>query len=553
MNHVDATPTPHPGQSVVDVLILGSGVAGLAAATQAALRHNMSVTVVTKASIDMSTTRWAQGGVAVELDNDPDGIAEHIADTLAAGAGLCDEDAVTTLVTNGPHVVQQLIDLGAQFDASLDGSLALATEGGHSRPRVIHAGGAATGAEIERALVAATLNAPITVLDHSFATELIMEDGACVGAHVLTSDGMIAVRARHTVIATGGAGQLYAVTTNPALATGDGLALAVRAGATIADMEFIQFHPTALHHDNSPRSLITEALRGHGAVLRNQAGERFVDELLPRDVVSRAIVATMQADKADHVWLDATQLDRLDDEFPTICVSLKAAGYDPASEWVPVAPAAHHQCGGVAVDIDGATTVPHLWAIGEVSCTGSHGANRLASNSLLEGLVFGARAINAIAAGKAHAAPTGVLQGILEPAPSPDNRTELQRANQIGVETLTIPRNKAHDSSPAPTASFETQRLELQELMFTNVGLIRTHESISHAIDYLESHQRPTEYLPAERITPEAIELDNLLTVGRLVAYAARHRTESRGTHSRSDHPETNPHWQRRIVVVEES
>lgn len=537
-----------PGTAIqVDVLILGSGVAGLAAATQAALRHNLNVAVVTKASIEMSTTRWAQGGVAVEIDSDPEGIAEHIADTIAAGAGLCDVDAVTTLVTDGPGVVQQLIELGAQFDATHNGALALATEGGHSRPRVIHAGGAATGAEIERALVAATLNSPIQVFDHSFAHELIVEGGVCRGAAVLSADGVTAIRARHTIIATGGAGQLYSVTTNPPLATGDGLALAIRAGAHLADLEFMQFHPTALHHDKSPRSLITEALRGHGAVLRNSHGEQFVNELLPRDVVSRAIVTTMTQDNSDHVWLDATQLDDLATEFPTICASLAEAGYDPRTEWIPVAPAAHHQCGGIAVDLDGATTVPNLWAVGEVSCSGSHGANRLASNSLLEGLVFGARAVNAIAGGKSTADATGVLRSVLG-APSPIG------AEQLLVATGPVGRN-GHSGIDAPNnninrtdAEFVARvRRDLQHTMFTHVGLARDHESITTALQFIEEHHHSLGAL-----TPATIELDNLLTVARLVATAARHRTESRGTHSRIDYPHTSPSWERRIVLTKE-
>src|SRR5690606_32977313 len=322
----------------------------------------------------------------------------HLADTLAAGDGLCDVDAVRVLVDEGPDRVTELIALGAVFDVDAHGQLARAKEGGHSVARIVHAGGAATGVEIERALVEAVRETAVAVFERTFALDLLVEGGRCAGVRAIGPDGAhLDVRSRHVLLATGGAGQLYSVTTTPLEATGDGIAMALRAGVAVADIEFVQFHPTALHHPLMPRPLLSEALRGHGALLRDQDGERFVDELQPRDVVSRAILARMDETGAEHVWLDATGLDHFDVRFPTIASELRAAGFDPTVDWLPVAPAAHHQCGGVVTDLDGATSLPGLWAAGETACSGVHGANRLASNSLLEGMVFGPRAVEAIA------------------------------------------------------------------------------------------------------------------------------------------------------------
>ncbi len=315
----------------LDLLVLGSGVAGLSAAVRAAEIHGLRVGVLTKAALDQATTRWAQGGVAAVLGGaDPDSTDLHLADTLAAGAGLCDVDAVRVLVDEGPRRVNELISLGAMFDRDADGRLELAREGGHSQARVVHAGGAATGAEIERALVEAVRHTAAAVYEHWFALDLVVERGRCRGVVALDAGGRRAdVRAANVLVATGGAGQLYAVTTNPTEATSDGVAMALRAGVAVADVEFVQFHPTALHHPSMPRPLLSEALRGHGALLRDAKGERFVDEMLPRDKVSRAIVAKMAEQGTDHVWLDATALDRFALRFPTIAAALGEIGLDP--------------------------------------------------------------------------------------------------------------------------------------------------------------------------------------------------------------------------------
>src|ERR1700694_3710050 len=328
-------PVAAPG---LDLLILGSGVAGLSAAVRAAaspILHGIRVGVLSKADLAQSATRWAQGGVAAVLSEDEDSSDLHLADTLKAGAGLCDVDAVRILVQEGPARVNELIALGAVFDTDEGGRLLLAREGGHSMPRVVHAGGAATGAEIERALVEAVRQTAAAVLEGWFALDLIVEQGRCRGVTALGPDGTQSeVRAGHTLLATGGAGQLYAVTTNPPQSTGDGVAMALRAGVPVADVEFMQFHPTALHHPAMPRPLLSEALRGHGAVVRDVHGRRFVDELLPRDQVARAITARTLEQGVDHCWLDATGLERFGERFPSIAASLAAVGLDPALDWL---------------------------------------------------------------------------------------------------------------------------------------------------------------------------------------------------------------------------
>ena len=422
--------TTGAGPGPFDVLVLGSGVAGLSAAVRLAgpggPSPSPSLGVLTKGVLSQSATRWAQGGVAAVLGADEDSTDLHLADTLAAGAGLCDEEAVRILVDEGPGRVHELIALGVEFDREATGSLALAREGGHSRPRVVHAGGAATGAEVERALVDATYRSASAVLEGWFALDLLVDEGRCVGVLALPPGGAggdgdgggpVAVRADHVVLATGGAGQLFSVTTNPPESTGDGVAMALRAGVPTADVEFVQFHPTALHHPAMPRPLLSEALRGHGALLRDRDGERFVDELAPRDVVSRAMAARMAEQGVDHLWLDATGLERFSARFPTIAASLASIGLDPERDWLPIAPAAHHLSGGVVTDLWGATAMPGLWAVGEVACTGVHGANRLASNSLLEGMVFGARLAERISSGATGPEPSGALRVVLGEAP----------------------------------------------------------------------------------------------------------------------------------------
>ncbi len=473
------------GPGPFDVLVLGSGVAGLSAAVRLAGPGSaLSLGVLTKGALSQSATRWAQGGVAAVLGGDEDSTDLHLADTLAAGAGLCDEEAVRILVDEGPGRVHELIALGVEFDREATGSFALAREGGHSRPRVVHAGGAATGAEVERALVDATYSSASAVLEGWFALDLIVEGGRCVGVTALAPPVLgevrrpVEVRAGHVVLATGGAGQLFSVTTNPPESTGDGVAMALRAGVATADVEFVQFHPTALHHPAMPRPLLSEALRGHGALLRDGDGERFVDELASRDVVSRAMAARMTEQGVDHLWLDATGLERFAQRFPTIAASLSGIGLDPERDWLPIAPAAHHLSGGVVTDLWGATALPGLWAVGEVACTGVHGANRLASNSLLEGMVFGARLAERIAAGGPGPEASGALRAVLGDEPL-DGIACTPLPARAPLFAPTVGPGDAADALGAPDVT--KMRDTLQRAMTRGAGVVRSEASLAGA------------------------------------------------------------------------
>ena len=521
----------------LDLLVLGSGVAGLSAAVQAATVAGMRVGVLTKAELHQSATRWAQGGVAAVLSGDEDSTDLHLADTLAAGAGLCDLDAVRVLVDEGPARVHELIALGAVFDTEGDGTLQLAREGGHSTARVVHAGGAATGAEIERALVAAVQETAAAVLEGWFALDLLVAGGRCRGVVALDPTGAaVEVRSRHVLLATGGAGQLFAVTTNPTQSTGDGLAMALRAGVAVADVEFMQFHPTALHHPAMPRPLLSEALRGHGALLRDAEGARFVDELLPRDQVSRAMTTRMLDQGVDHLWLDATGLDRFDLRFPTIASSVRAIGLDPTADWLPIAPAAHYLSGGVVTDLDGATTLPGLWACGEVACTGVHGANRLASNSLLEGMVFAPRTVEAIEAGRDGPEPTGALRPV------------LGGASDIGVRPLPAPPAPPR----GPVAPGDAAKLldEVQRAMTLGAGVVRSAASLAEATAALTAiGTAASGAVSADVGDPALREVDNLVRCGLALVTAAGARTESRGNHWREDHPATDQAQRHRLVL----
>ncbi|HPU37944.1 MAG TPA: FAD-binding protein [Microthrixaceae bacterium] len=550
----------------LDLLVLGSGVAGLSAAVRAASEHGMRTGVLTKGRLEQTTTRWAQGGVAAALTGDPEQVDLHLADTLAAGAGLCDVDAVRVLVDEGPRRVEELIGLGAEFDRDERGDLDLAREGGHSVARVVHAG-SATGAEVERALVAAVRSTAAAVLEHTFAHDLIVEGGRCVGVVAHGPDGATEVRSRNLLLATGGAGQLFEVTTNPPEATGDGVAMALRAGVAVADLEFFQFHPTALALVAMPRPLLSEALRGHGALLRDAHGERFVDELLPRDVVSRAILAKMLEQGTSHVWLDATALEHFDVRFPNIAASLAAAGLDAAVDLLPVAPAAHHQCGGIVTDLFGATTMPGLWAAGETTCTGVHGANRLASNSLLEGMVFGPRAVEAIAAGALGSTATGAMRCVLG-FPAADDTGDVSGLDIGGVElaVAAVPHRSGSDGADGAYATaahsqgihgadggagvssidVAALRARVQHSMSTLAGVVRSADGLLECAAVLDAVAAE---LPARPEATDAAELRNLVEVGRVLVAAALARTESRGTQARVDFPDTDPAQRRRLVV----
>jgi L-aspartate oxidase len=522
---------------VHDLLVLGSGIAGLTAARHAAER-GLSVLVLTKGDLDWSATSYAQGGVAAALAP-PDSPELHLRDTLAAGVGLCDLDAVRLLVEEGPARVRELAALGARFDAAAPGAEAddvawhLTREGGHSLARVVHAGGDATGAEIERALVSAVEHVPVEVREGWFVLDILVEQGRCAGVVALDPQARaVDVRAADTVLATGGVGQCFAVTTNPVVSTGDGLAAALRAGVACADLEFVQFHPTALAIDVMPRPLISEALRGEGAVLRDAAGVAFMrdehplGDLAPRDVVSRAVHRRMRAGGHDHVWLDATGIAAFADRFPTIHASCRAVGLDPTVDWLPVAPAAHYHSGGVLTDLDGATTLPRLWACGEVACAGVHGANRLASNSLLDGLVFGHRVVDAVFAGKQVAEPTGALEGVADVlAPGPV-APPLPAGGSGDVLAL---------------------RRSVQRTMSAECGVVRDARGLRTAAETLAVVAGAAAGLAPR--APESHEVRNLAAVSRAIVAAAAARRESRGSHTRADHPATAAALAGRFVV----
>jgi L-aspartate oxidase len=496
-----------------DFIVVGSGVAGLRAAVEIALA-GWRVTVLTKDRREESNTEYAQGGVAVALSEE-DESALHEEDTLAAGAGLCDERAVAVLVEEGKRYIEELIEWGTEFDRE-GGRLLFTREAAHSRPRILHAHGDATGREIVRALLARAGREPnLSFLAHAETEGLIVGDGRCVGVRYV--DPIVraprALLARGVVLATGGAGQLFQHTTNPAVATGDGMAMAFQAGAELADMEFVQFHPTALNLEGAPRFLLSEALRGEGGILINAAGKRFMPryheraELAPRDIVSRSIVAEMERTATRTVFIDMTAFDarRLSRRFPKIYSTCLEYGLDLAREPVPVSPAAHYCMGGVRTDLDGRTTLAGLYAAGEVACTGVHGANRLASNSLLEGLVFGARAGRA-AALDAHGLPP----------------------RSLAVAELSDGAGPSPAEQRRVTAATLAVRKRVRRLMWERVGILRSAKSLGRALREFEEIARAP--------LPDAPR--NFLTVALLVARAALWREESRGGHYRVDFPE---------------
>jgi L-aspartate oxidase len=518
----------------LDLLVVGSGVAGLSAAARAAEEEpGLRTGVLSKGALSDSATQWAQGGVAAVMDHTEadvqhpgDSEALHAADTLAAGAGLCDAAAVAVLVSEGPSRVRELAALGAVFDSNDRGMWHLSREGGHSAARVVHAGGAATGAEVERTLVDAARQTAGHIWEGWFALDLIVEGGRCRGVTALDPDGrVVELRAPHTLLATGGAGQLYSVTTNPPQSSGDGLAMALRAGVPVADVEFVQFHPTALHGSSAdPRPLLSEALRGEGALLRDHRGRRFVDELQPRDVVAAAVAARIREDGVEHVWLDVSGVDNFPTRFPTLAEVVRSLGLDPGRDWLPVAPAAHYLCGGVLTDLDGATALPGLWAAGEVACTGVHGANRLASNSLLEGMVFGARAVEAVLAGKEVPAASGALRPVLHP--------DGLEPGEIGAVWLPRP-----ECAPGGEPIDDVKGREvLQRAMTRGAGVVRTAGSLAAAASEVN------------QLAPGPGELANLVAVAGALIAAATAREESRGGHHREDFPARSEAFSHRFV-----
>jgi L-aspartate oxidase len=551
---------PAPGWSIeADVVVVGSGVAGLTTALRCEAAGLRTV-VVTKARLDDGSTRWAQGGIAAAL-GEGDTPEQHLDDTLVAGVGLCDEEAVRILVTEGPDAVRRLIATGAHFDESSEGALELTREGGHHRRRIAHAGGDATGAEISRALVEAVRangtgerealsaekgsgrRAGLRTVENALVLDLLTDaDGRTAGVtlHVMGEgqhDGVGAVHAPAVVLATGGMGQVFSATTNPSVSTGDGVALALRAGAEVSDLEFVQFHPTVLFlgaDAEGQQPLVSEAVRGEGAHLVDADGVRFMvgqhelAELAPRDIVAKGIMRRMQERDAEHMFLDARHFgaDMWEHRFPTILAACRAHGIDPVTEPIPVAPAAHYASGGVRTDPHGRTTVPGLYACGEVACTGVHGANRLASNSLLEGLVYAERIAADITANHAE--------------------------NHLHAR---VPVPVPHPEKPAHPLLAPEARFAIQRIMTDGAGVLRSAESLAGAADRIQRlHADAREALDENGKTSEpgvdTWEATNLLCVARVLVAAAMLREETRGCHWREDHADRDDtDWRRHIVV----
>ncbi|MCS6897952.1 MAG: L-aspartate oxidase [Nitrospira sp.] len=509
-----------------DFLVIGSGVAGLRAAIE--LSQAGRVTVLTKGHPLQSASIFAQGGVAVALSEEDD-VSIHLRDTVNAGHGLCRLEAVRVLVEEGPARIQELIRWGANFD-KVGGKFAFAKEAAHSRSRILRARGDATGNEMVRVLMARVAQqVGIHRMDFHFTVDLIVEEGRCCGAVVLNehSGERVVMPAKAVVLSTGGAGQIYARTTNPPSATGDGIAMAYRAGAVLQDMEFVQFHPTALYVPSSPPFLLSEAMRGEGGQLRNHKGELFMERyhplgaLAPRDIVARAIWAEMAATKTRHVYLDVTHLgaDFVKSRFPTIYTTCLQYDIDITEEWIPVSPSAHYMMGGVWTDLHGATSLPGLFAAGEVACSGVHGANRLASNSLLEALVFGTRAG---AAAVAWAARQTIPD--LDRWAAPLRQREFHRLEDA-----------------------EKLRNSLRRIMWEQVGIIRSRESLIRAVAHLSRWER---LVSKPFGTRGDLEVKNMVQVARCVAEAALWRENSVGAHFRSDFPDAKrPGWNRHSEI----
>ena len=507
-----------------DYVLVGSGIAGLYTALLA--REQGSVLILTKGNLEECNTRHAQGGIAAPIgaNDSPD---LHFKDTIAAGDGLCNEEAVRILTTEAPDRIADLVNIGVPFDTQ-EGKIALTMEAAHSVARILHAGGDATGEHIEVTLSKHVRATDIRVMEQYLATDILLEKGQAVGVRTLNcSNGKLEeFNSTRIILATGGGGRLFRFNTNSEIATGDGVALAFKAGAEIADMEFFQFHPTALFKPGVPPFLISEAVRGEGGILRNINGRRFMydytpeGELAPRDVVARSILYEMQKTNTDHVFIDVTHLPRslTASRFPHIYQFCLENGIDITRVPVPVAPAAHYMMGGVRVNTWGETSIPGLFATGETACTGVHGANRLASNSMLEVLVFSKRILQRNR-GNSHQAPV----------------------RPVSDEYRALPRRKLPASFPAPTLD------ALQNLMWDNVGILRNREGLTQATQVLAAWQR-TLPPPSDRASHE---LSNMAITGRLMAEAALLREESRGAHFRSDFPQKSPAWQHHIIFTQ--
>jgi L-aspartate oxidase len=508
-----------------DFLIVGSGIAGLY--TSLKIYDKGKVVLLTKSKLKESNTEYAQGGIAVAL-GDKDSPYLHMEDTLKAGANFCDPEAVEVLVTEGPKCVEELIELGTKFD-KIEGKYKTALEAAHQRPRILRARGDATGAEIEGSLSQKVIKEDkIKIKENILVIDILTEHTTCYGLLALDShtNEIIAYLARATILASGGAGQLFFNTTNPEVATGDGIAMAYRGGAKVTDLEFIQFHPTALYHQGSPKFLISEAVRGEGAILKNIKGEPFMHsyhplaELAPRDIVTRAITEQMKKTKSNYVYLDAVKIkDKFSQRFPTIYKNCISLGINPEKEYIPVAPAAHYTMGGIKTDTWGQTNLTNLYACGECTSTGVHGANRLASNSLLEGLVFGNR----------------IAQKIKE-----NKSLFSQKIDEEINISYNIPRKKIREFDPKQI------KKELQKLMWDKVGIIR------NSSDLKKARQKISEWkiiFKSELNTTEDFELANLIILADLITNSALQREESRGVHFRKDFPDRDDiNWKKHIV-----
>jgi L-aspartate oxidase len=508
-----------------DVVIIGGGLAGLRAAI--AIDPQLSVLVLTKDSIDQSNSQYAQGGIAGVLDPE-DSFEDHVSDTLAAGGSLCDRPVVEVVVREGPDRIRELMEWGTRFDQRA-GAVVLGREGGHCRPRVAHALGDATGKEVMRAVIEWVRRLRnVEIWEDTFALDLLVHEGACRG--VLISHkrrGKMLVWAKQTILCTGGAGQIYRESTNPAVATADGHALAYRAGVELRDMEFMQFHPTVLYIAGGARSLITEAVRGEGAWLVDRHGTRFMTnydpraELAPRDVVSQAIVSQMEKTGAPNVYLTLSHLDPgfVRNRFPGIAKTCSKFGIDVTRDRIPVRPGAHYMIGGVTVDLDGRTTLPGLWAAGEAAASGLHGANRLASNSLLEGLVFGARA----------------------------GQGASRAAAEITDDFRALPLANEPQGGSGESLDLSDIRNSLKSLMWRAAGVRRRGDQLAEALDMIAHWRRYV--LVRQFRDPAGWELQNMLTVADVVIRAALAREESRGVHLRTDHPQPDDaRWRKRLA-----